>query len=48
VLIDLLTHPSFGASVMLPQLAIYFVFTWMAALLGSAAWTSGTKRDAVA
>ena len=47
VLMDLLVHPGFGASVMLPQVALYFVFTWTAALLGSSTWTSGIRPDAV-
>jgi hypothetical protein len=38
VLLQLLAEPSFSAPILLPPLVLYFVFIWLAALLGSSRW----------
>jgi hypothetical protein len=38
VLLQLVSEPVFGWPILLPQLGIYFVFLWAAAILGSGRW----------
>jgi predicted permease len=42
VLLSLLSEPSFGWPILLPQFATYFIFLWAAAILGSGRWARGS------
>ena len=42
VLLSLVSEPSFGWPILLPQLATYFIFLWAAAILGSGRWARGS------